>query len=514
VLETVRAAEEQRVAFAEAASRSVVCIFGDRSLEGGGSGVVIDPDGYGLTNFHVVQEFYESRQGYGGLSDGKLYRLRVIGLDPGGDVALFKLEGREAFPAAPLGDSGQLRVGQAVGAIGNPFVLAEDFSPTFTYGMISGLHRYQEGQGNLLEYADCIQVSTSINPGNSGGPLFDLQGRVIGINGRASFEERGRVNVGLGYAISINQIKRFLPGLYAGRLMEHGTVGVQVREIGERVVINAIQDFSPAEKAGLALGDAILQIDGRLVRTANDFTNFTALYPADWPVRVTAEREGRTFDALARLERLSLGQPIVYTVDAEHNHQRLQRLFTGRSGPAGGERAAAPETWRITVDGDDSNPAASVEARFTPGIDPPIPTSDESDSPAALAAEFAVLAAPLCRVPVWTLDWTLLGGDEVGGRVVAVARRSGPPPASADQARPEARWLMDWETGALVQATIGDSDRPDAVVWRPLDPYTPGVERLPTRWERIRGDAVEQILVRPDDAATNAASAPAAEGAP
>ena len=97
---------------------------------------------------------------------------------------MFKLEGKQRFDYAALGDSNTLRVGQPVAAMGNPFVLAEDNQPTITLGIISGLHRYQEGQGNLLEYADCIQVSTSINPGNSGGPLFDLEGCVIGINGR------------------------------------------------------------------------------------------------------------------------------------------------------------------------------------------------------------------------------------------------------------------------------------------------------------------------------------------
>ena len=163
-----------------------------------------------------------------GMADGKLYDAVVVGLDPTGDVALIKLFGRDDFPAAELGDSDQVRVGDWVFAMGNPFLLATDFQPTVTYGIISGVHRYQFPPGTLLEYADCLQTDASINPGNSGGPLFDAEGRLIGINGRGSFEKRGRVNVGVGYAISINQIKNFLGCLRSGRIVDHATLGARV----------------------------------------------------------------------------------------------------------------------------------------------------------------------------------------------------------------------------------------------------------------------------------------------
>ena len=100
-----------------------------------------------------------------------------------------------------------MRVGQWVFAAGNPFVLASNLQPTVTLGIVSGVNRYQYPAGTLLEYADCIQTDAAINPGNSGGPLFNFASEVIGINGRCSFEKRGRVNVGVGYAISANQIK-------------------------------------------------------------------------------------------------------------------------------------------------------------------------------------------------------------------------------------------------------------------------------------------------------------------
>ena len=200
-LTRVQQAEQARVRAIANVEGTVVAIFGNDRM-GGGSGVLISPDGLALTNFHVVNGAGE--EGLAGLADGKLYRWKAIGLDPGGDLAVIQLADPPAggFPFAPLGDSHALRVGDWVMAMGNPFVLAEDLKPTVTLGIISGLHRFQEGEGGkaskMLVYGDCIQVDSSINPGNSGGPLFTLAGQVVGINGRGSFEERGRVNVGVG----------------------------------------------------------------------------------------------------------------------------------------------------------------------------------------------------------------------------------------------------------------------------------------------------------------------------
>ena len=123
------------------------------------------------------------------MNDGVLYDAVIVGIDPTGDVALIKLFGRDDFPAAELGDSDQVRAGDWALVIGNPFLLATDFKPTVSYGLISGVHRYQYPAGTLLEYADCLQTDAAINPGNSGGPLFDAAGALIGINGRGSFEK-------------------------------------------------------------------------------------------------------------------------------------------------------------------------------------------------------------------------------------------------------------------------------------------------------------------------------------
>ncbi|MCG8583961.1 MAG: trypsin-like peptidase domain-containing protein, partial [Pirellulales bacterium] len=195
-LAAVRAAEASRIATIDKVYGSVVAIYGN-TRQGGGSGVLYDPRGYALTNFHVVAG--AGPEGWAGLADGKLYRWDLVGMDPGGDLAIIRLKGKDRFPTSRIGDSNTVRVGEWAMAMGNPFVLAEDQKPTVTLGIVSGIERYQFGAGgNTLIYGNCIQVDSSINPGNSGGPLYDASGKLLGIVGRASFEKRGRVNVGVG----------------------------------------------------------------------------------------------------------------------------------------------------------------------------------------------------------------------------------------------------------------------------------------------------------------------------
>ena len=190
-------AENKRIAAINKAKPAVCAIFAPK-FDNGGSGVLISDDGYALTNFHVTNACGNVMRV--GLPDGKLYDAVLVGRDMVGDVALIKLlpkmdgdkivspkDGK--FPFAQLGDSDKTKAGDWSLAMGNPFLLATDFTPTVTYGFISGVHRYQYPSGLFLEYADCIQIDTSINPGNSGGPLFNLDGELVGINGRGSFEK-------------------------------------------------------------------------------------------------------------------------------------------------------------------------------------------------------------------------------------------------------------------------------------------------------------------------------------
>lgn len=295
----VLSAEQQRIAAIAKACKSAVAVFANGG-NGGGSGVVISPDGYALTNFHVVQPAGNHMKC--SMNDGRLYDAVIVGIDPTGDVAVIKLLGRDDFPVATLADSDQVKVGDWCFAVGNPFLLATDFQPTVTYGLVSGTHRYQYPAGTLLEYADCIQTDAAINPGNSGGPLYDANGDLIGVNGRGSFEKRGRVNVGVGYAISINQIKHFLGCLKSGRIVDHATAGFNVAtsESGKVMVSNILED-SDAYRRGVRYDAEIVSFGGRQIDTTNAFKNVLGIYPKGWRVPITYRYDKKTVSTHIRL---------------------------------------------------------------------------------------------------------------------------------------------------------------------------------------------------------------------
>ncbi|MEM6365716.1 MAG: trypsin-like peptidase domain-containing protein, partial [Planctomycetota bacterium] len=293
-------AESKRISGIQTAMPSTVCVFVPGGA-GGGSGVLISPDGYALTNFHVSSPAGTYMRC--GLADGKIYDAVIVGIDPVGDLAMIQLLGRDDFPVAEFVDSRRVRVGDWCFAIGNPFLLATNLQPTVTFGIISGVSRYQYPSGTLLEYADCFQTDASINPGNSGGPLYAADGRLIGVIGRASFEKRGRVNVGVGYAISGNQAQNFLGSLRSGRIVDHATLGATVGtdpDQGGARVTNILES-SDAYRRGIRYGDEILEIDGRIVQTANDVQNVLGTFPARWRVPITYRRGGKTMQTLVRL---------------------------------------------------------------------------------------------------------------------------------------------------------------------------------------------------------------------
>ncbi len=292
-------AQKKRVAAIAKATQATVAVFAPKG-QGGGSGVVISPDGYALTNFHVVEgngAFMKCS-----MPDGILYDAVIVGIDPTGDVALIKLLGRDDFPTATIVDSDQVNVGQWCFAIGNPFLLATNFQPTVSMGIISGKNRYQYPTGTLLEYADCLQTDASINPGNSGGALFNSDGNLIGINGRGSFEKRGRINVGVGYAITINQINYFLDHLKSGRLVDHATLGATVESDDKGVVrVSDVLPASDAFRRGLRYDDVIVSFAGRPISTVNQFKNVLGILPKGFPARVVYERENKRSEILVRL---------------------------------------------------------------------------------------------------------------------------------------------------------------------------------------------------------------------
>lgn len=312
----VALAEKKRVEVINKVKPSVVAVMARDlrgNLTGNGSGVLIDEDGYALTNWHVTSAA-RSPLLKCGLPDGVIYDAVLVGLDKVGDVALIKLlpkKDGDKFPYAKMGDSDKVQAGDWSLAMGNPFSLATDFTPTVTFGLVSGVHRYQYPAGTLLEYTDCIQIDTSINPGNSGGPLFNMNAELIGINGRGSFEKRGRVNSGVGYAISINQIQNFMGHLRVGLDTDHASLGAGMESESEdgalsRILVKSMI-ASDAQRRGLEPGDQLVTFAGRPMTTVNQYKNVLGLYPRGWRVPLTYRRDNTKYEILCRLMGVQRG---------------------------------------------------------------------------------------------------------------------------------------------------------------------------------------------------------------
>jgi S1-C subfamily serine protease len=290
---------EERIAAIAKATPTATLIF-EPNGQGGGSGVMISPEGEALTNFHVTSPCGSFMRC--GMADGKLYDAVIVGIDPVGDLALIRVLKETPFPFSVLGDSQRVRVGDPCFAAGNPFLTATNLEPSVSWGIVSGVHRYQFPAGTLLEYGDCLQTDAAINPGNSGGALFDAKGDVIGIVGRCSFEKRQRINVGVGYAISSNQAENFLGVLRSGRIVDHATLGATAAADGSRVYVSNILDDSDAYRRGLRFGDQLVSLDNRGIKSPNDLTNILCTLPEGWRVPLVYRREGTKFETLVRLK--------------------------------------------------------------------------------------------------------------------------------------------------------------------------------------------------------------------
>ncbi len=320
ISDKVLLAQQQRIAAIEHATQSTVGVFSDKG-DGGGSGMIISSDGYVLTNFHVSSPF--GHQMRCGLSDGRMFDAVVVGIDPTGDLALLKMFIDEPLPAATIADSDTVQQGDWCFAAGNPFVLATNLEPTVTWGIVSGTRRYQYPSASILEYTDCIQTDAAINPGNSGGPLYNAEGSLIGINGRCSFEKRGRVNVGVGYAISINQAMLFLKHLKSGRIVDHATLGFTVAsDTNRRVLVSNILPTSDAFRRGLRYDDEILSLAGREIKTVNELKNVLGIFPAKYRVPLTYRRDGRTISTWIRLAALHNDAELLAIVEGESQSQK------------------------------------------------------------------------------------------------------------------------------------------------------------------------------------------------
>jgi serine protease Do len=269
---------------------------------GQGSGFIIG-DGYIFTNNHVVSGADEITVK---LSDGREFKGQVKGADEKLDLALIRIETKESLPVAPLGDSDAIEVGEWVMAIGNPFGLAQ----TVTAGIISAKGRWI-GSG---PYDDFLQTDASINPGNSGGPLFNAKGEVIGIN--AAIVAGGQ---GIGFAIPINMAKAVLSQLKETGKVTRGWLGVSVQPVtpelaasfgmkGEKgALISEVMKESPAEKAGLKVGDIILAFDGKPIKDMHELPRIAAVTPVGKKAVVKVLRNGKTLEKTVTIERMTDG---------------------------------------------------------------------------------------------------------------------------------------------------------------------------------------------------------------
>ncbi len=249
-----------------------------------GSGLIIGADGYILTNAHVIAGAKRIRVR---LSDGVELEGREVGADPLTDLAVIKVDPQRSLSVARLGDSGTLRRGQWAIAIGNPFGLEH----TLTVGVISATARSNIG---LESYESFIQTDAAINPGNSGGPLVDIAGQVIGINNAVIAPGQG-----ISFAIPINLVKKIQTQLIAKGEVTRGWLGVNIRRPGEPgeteggLLIDSINNGSPAEVAGLREGDVLRAYGERAVSDLEALQRFVAHTPIGRKVAVTIERQGK-----------------------------------------------------------------------------------------------------------------------------------------------------------------------------------------------------------------------------
>jgi serine protease Do len=271
-----------------------------------GSGVIIDKGGYILTNEHVISQASQIKVK---LFDGREFDAEVKGIDTRSDLAVIKINA-DNLPVAKLGDSDNLKIGQWVVAIGNPFGFAIDNpEPTVTVGVISALHRYVPALSQReYNYDDLIQTDAAINPGNSGGPLVNLKGEVIGIN-TAIITTSGGYQ-GLGFAISVNKAKKVLGRLIKGEKIVYGWLGVSVQDLNEDlrnyfgikenqgVIVVKVYPDSPAQNSGIKEGDLILSFNSQAVKKTRDLVNMVSSSETNkvFPVRLLREGKELSLD--------------------------------------------------------------------------------------------------------------------------------------------------------------------------------------------------------------------------
>jgi serine protease Do len=258
--------------------------------QGLGSGVIVDPNGTIVTNDHVIRG---ASAIHVVLADGRELEAEVIGSDANNDLAVLKVSSKQALPAAKLGTSSDLMIGETVVAIGSPFGL----SKTVTSGVVSATGRTFKADGRT--YNDFIQTDAAINPGNSGGPLLNVDGDVIGINTAIFASAQG-----IGFAIPADKVRRIMDELTRFGKVRPAWVGIEAQDLSPRLarqlgwdrtygaVVSDVEPGSPAEQAGIRRGDVLAEMGGSRVSDAEDYVTRARGYPARAVFPLVVFREG------------------------------------------------------------------------------------------------------------------------------------------------------------------------------------------------------------------------------
>jgi serine protease Do len=335
---------------------------GAPTFQGMGSGFIVGPEGYVVTNEHVVDHATDVTVT---LHDGKRLPATIVGIDAKTDLALLKVESDEELPYAQFGDSDGTRVGDWIVAIGNPFGLGG----SATAGIVSARGRdIQSGP-----YDDFFQIDAPINRGNSGGPLFDLTGRVIGIN-TAIYSPNGG-NIGIGFAIPSNLARKVIDELRTDGRVDRGYMGVTIQavdaEIAESLgldsakgaLVASVAPGSPAERAGIQAGDVITKIGNDEVDQVKALSRKVAELAPDHEVRVELLRDGQRKDLEVRLGR-SPAEDVEATAGSHETGKGLG-LTLGDLTPELRQRAGVPDgvTGAVIMNVDPASGAAEKGLR-------------------------------------------------------------------------------------------------------------------------------------------------------
>jgi serine protease Do len=276
----------------------------DRRENSLGSGVIVSPEGYILTNNHVIDGATEVRVT---LADKRQLPAKVVGTDPKTDIAVLKVEGSN-FPAITIGDSSKVEIGDYALAIGDPFGVGQ----TVTMGIISALNR---GNLGIEDYEDFIQTDAPINPGNSGGALVNDRGELIGIN-TAILSGGSGGNQGIGFAVPVNMARQVM-----SQILDHGKVtraylGIMVQDVTppiakamglkdmQGVLVGDVSPSGPAKKSGLQRGDVILELNGKSMTDSRMLRNAISMMKPDSTVKLKLLRNGNPTDATVTLGEL------------------------------------------------------------------------------------------------------------------------------------------------------------------------------------------------------------------